>query len=155
MIDISEIEPSRLEHTPLGALFVPVAEGGSHFLAGRVGTLVDVLVALDGEDPFHIGETGTWSRAPGYIVQGGRFRVDPGSKMSASLFHDLPIGALLGTSAGPVLVGQSPRTGNRAVWLGEVNDAPTSDVLSVAFGCWQYVTGQDGAITVHYVHGAT
>ena len=48
MLDLAFFRTGALKDTPAGALFVPSAKGGDHFLAGRLSDF-PVLVVLEGD----------------------------------------------------------------------------------------------------------
>lgn len=148
MIDLSLLRPSRLEHTPPGVLFIPVVETGGHFLAGRINDF-SVLVELDGEEPFHVAETETWSRSAGLVVEGGRFQVDPQSAIPVRSASDAPPGALVLTRTGPSLLAHD-RNGAKAVLLAGGKGPTDIEAGDVAFSKWRIVTGAGDAQAVHF-----
>jgi hypothetical protein len=150
VIDIALLRTSLLEHTTPGALFVPIAEGGSHFLSGRINDY-PVLVELDGEQPFRVGPTESWSRDSGLVIESGRFQVEPSSAIPVQSPSDAPPGSLVLAREGATII-TSDKDGVQAVRLGG-GEGPTGlELGDVAFTQWQYVTGTEPNVAVHFQH---
>jgi hypothetical protein len=148
MIDLSLLKPTKLRDSPPGALFVPVVKNGDYFLAGRVNDY-PVLVAVDGEDPFHVADRDAWTRAAGLIVQDIRFQVNVQSAIPARSELDVPPGALVLASAGTSVIGQD-RNGRKAVLLAGGKGPTALAEGDVAFTAWRIVSGEADALQVHY-----
>ena len=150
MIDIALLRTSLLEHTTPGALFVPVAEGGSHFLSGRIND-DPVLVELDGDQSFWVGPTESWSRDSGLVIESGRFQVEPSSAIPVQSPSDAPPGSLVLAREGATIITRD-KDRLQAVRLGG-GEGPTGlELGDVAFTQWQYVTGTEPNVAVHFQH---
>jgi hypothetical protein len=128
-----------------------VVEDGERFIAGRINDF-SVLVVLEGDHPFHVGERETWSRRPGLVVEDFRFQVDPTSAVAARLL-DLPLGALVLSERGASLIA-GDRNGPKAVLLAGGEGSTDLDAAGgdAAFTVWRIVTGEGDSLAIHFQH---
>ncbi|MBA3651990.1 MAG: hypothetical protein H0W66_11055 [Chthoniobacterales bacterium] len=146
MIDISALKTSRLENTPVGAIFLPAGEGRTHFLCGRLNDFT-VLIELDGEKPFWDDAIDLWSRASGLIVEGARVQVDHKSALPIDSVLDAPVGSVILGRDGPMLRSRN-QNGSHAVLLVAGEGETVTGRGDVAFTSWRFVTGQGDALVV-------
>lgn len=150
MIDITLLRTSRLEHAIPGSLFIPVVENGSHFLSGRINDY-PVLVELDGEEPFRFAKTEAWSKTSGLVIESGRFQVESRSAVPVQSARDAPPGSLVLAREGPTLIAHD-ENGPQSVRLGGGEGPTELELGDVAFTQWQFVTGTEPDLAVHFQH---
>jgi len=152
MIDLSALKPVKLKDLTVGSLFRPAVESGERFVAGLINE-TPVLVALEGEQPFHVAQVAQWSRAPGFLVSGARIQVDP---TSAALPHDEEE-ARLGSV---VLLGETPTLvctdGHRMYAVEMAPDGANRSLQrgDIAFRAWRIVTGSGDDCLTHFSHSS-
>lgn len=150
MIELDLLQPISLHSLPLGGLFRPAVDGGERFLSGRINE-TPVLVSLEGEIPFCLGPTESWSRAPGYWVRDTRIRVDP---VSARLPHDeqeAGVGSIVLMENFPALI-STDRHARFAVQLTPDGAKRRVKRGDVAFANWDLVTGRGDDLFVHFTN---
>lgn len=140
LIGIEEVSLCNLRELQLGEIFLPVEEHGSRFVAGYLRTK-PVLVCLEGEEPFAVGETADWVRSPGLSCKRVRYLVDLRSAVPAEITDALN-GALLLTSGGPAIL-SIDRVYRYVVGLTGENSGAILNVRNgdVAFRNWKIVAG--------------
>lgn len=153
MIDLQLLVPGKHGDTPSGALFVPVAKDEQRFLSGRINDN-PVLVSLEGERPFHVAETGQWSRSPGLFISDGRFQVEVASAVPVHSANDIALGALVLSPLGTMLIAEDDN-GKKGVLLASGSGPTNVERGDVAFGAWRIITGNGETISVHFEHPQT
>lgn len=150
MLDLSGVSRVGIRELSERCLFVPVAEDGCYFLAGRMRE-VEMLVALDGEKPFFTSERSQWTRPPGLQIPGVRFEVDLDTKTPVQGSMDLKKGMLL-LSGHLVGIVARENSGNFPIWLTHQGQG-TSDAAA-GFTSWQIVTGSGADKQILFKHPA-
>lgn len=147
-VDLAFLRTGKLEETPPGALFLPVAKGGDRFLAGRLGD-TPVLVALDGDKAFQVALPSEWSRAAGLIARKLRFEAEPKSAVECQSAASAPHGSLVLSDLGHMIVAFD-QNGAKAVLLSDgVGDTGIDQTNAVAFTSWQIVTDEIAPVTLY------
>lgn len=150
MIDLTLLSTGRHRDTPPGALFLPVVSGGERFLAGRVNDY-PVLVVLEGERPFHLAPADRWSRSSGLFLIQGRFRVQLDSAIPIRSALDAPLGALVLSPLGIMVIGEDDN-GKKGVLLAGGKGSTDIEDGDVGFANWQIVTGIGDELAIHFQH---
>lgn len=153
MIDISTVMPCGLREAPAGSLFIPAVEGEQHFLIGLVGpSRTTVAVPLDRESNYRFAGLDQWRRSPGFIVEHGRFRVDPSSALLVDGPAEVPLGSMVRAGNSSAILGRSSYT-NHPVWVGgeASRDIGRGDI---AFTRWQIAVGSGADLQVLFDHVA-
>jgi hypothetical protein len=152
-LQVSDLTPVRVYDLQAGELFLPSVPDCEYFLAGRINSR-EILVALDGPDPFHVGEKEGWVRAPGLRISDMRFEVDPGDACRWEDVEHTP-GALIIASNGAFLIGQKGSS-RYAIALQTAEDRlPPQGGPMVGFRRWRLVHGQGDGQTTLFQHDGT
>ncbi len=147
-VDLAFLRTGKLEETPAGALFLPVAEGGDRFLAGRLNAY-PVLVALDGNEAFHVASPEQWSRGAGLIALKIRFEVNPKSGEACQRASSSPRGSLVLSDLGRMIIAFD-QNGPKAVLLSDgESDTSIDETNAVAFTSWRIVTDEPAPVVLY------
>jgi hypothetical protein len=152
MIDITELAACKAKDVPIGALYVPIAPNEEHFIAGRVAQ-EEVLVALDGEEPFAAAPRAEWTyRRQGLAVTAIRFEVDPTSAAPALTSDQSTRGSLVRSAGCYGIIAAGGRM-TLTVWLSPKAEDRQITMDDVEFSRWRIVSGPEDHPRVHFSRG--